>query len=85
MQRIAEALLKHGKQTLGELLVTCNFQSGYDQRPTVKREDIKTALLYLMQLNLVNSYEYIDENVKGEAKKEQQYEAALDRMLQIIR
>ena len=69
-QHVAEALVRHGRQTRREL-----YQSG------IPLADLDLSLAVLIQQNLVNVY-------MSDAQREDErylYEAALDRMLQIIR
>jgi hypothetical protein len=70
LQHVAEALVRHGRQTRREL-----YQSG------IPLADLDLALAVLIQQNLVNVY-------TSDAQREDErylYEAAQDRMLQIIR
>lgn len=73
VQRVAEALLRHGKQTLGELRAS----SGMAPR------QLKLCLLVLLQQNCAASYLHEDApNMRGEVRREQQYALDLARVLQ---
>jgi hypothetical protein len=76
LQAVVAALLGHGVQTFPDLLRTSGLPAG----------QLKNALLVLIQQNCVNTYfQQEPPTLRGPGPSYQLYEAALDRILQIIR
>lgn len=76
LQNLIAALLGHGVQTFPELLRTSGLPVG----------QLKSALLVMIQHNCVNCYLHEEPpTLRGPGPSYQLYEAATDRILQIVR